>query len=248
MRRGASADCYAHFERDGQPCTGSGDGVDRTQWADVDECFQGACGTWTDVDTVINSEAERLQWVASDAFVTGQGCSECSGMYPMYLAADPIEQHTGADSVGGVLAHGVLSSFNGIHSYMAWRNPAMYYTGIRMDTTTRGLGGMTPPSGNMGDMRGRALFMSKVGTCSVGGQWSNQQCSTYQCTNGAACTAADNHIEIRSEAEYAVTGFSKIQVFVPQPTVTVSGVRTHSTRQYTAEPISVTQNYYTDRQ
>ena len=62
------------------------------------------------------------------------------------------------------------------------------------------------------------------------------------------CTAADNHIEIRSESQILVTGFSKIQVFIPQPTVTVSGVRTHSTRQYTAEPISVAQPYYTDRQ
>jgi len=91
----------------------------------------------------------------------------------------------------------------------------------------------------MGDMRGRALFMSKVGTCAAPNQWGG---------GAATCTAADNHIEIRSESQILVTGFSKIQVFIPQPTVTVSGVRTHSTRQYTAEPISVAQPYYTDRQ
>jgi len=73
----------------------------------TDMCYQGSCGTWTDVDTVINSEAERLQWVASDPFVNSQTCSECSGQYPMYLAADPLEQSTGADSVGGASAQAI---------------------------------------------------------------------------------------------------------------------------------------------
>ena len=51
-------DCYAHFERDGQPCD---DGNPATA---NDQCYQGACGDWMDVSTVISSEAERLQWVA----------------------------------------------------------------------------------------------------------------------------------------------------------------------------------------
>jgi len=46
-----------------------------------------------------------------------------------------------------------MSSLNGIHSYLRWRNPAIYYTGIRMDIqpayAINPLGGMDPPSGNV---------------------------------------------------------------------------------------------------
>ena len=48
---------------------------------------------------------------------------------------------------------------------------------------------------------------------------------------------------IRSENQVQVDGYSKMQVFVASPSVTVSNVQTHSSRSYVAEPINEFQPY-----
>ena len=59
-----------------------------------------------DIDTVINSEAERLQWIANDPFVTDQECHECTqGQFPMYLALDISQNQRPA---AGDLGHGAV--------------------------------------------------------------------------------------------------------------------------------------------
>ena len=200
-----------------------------------DQCYHGACGAWMDIDTTIVSEQERLQWVAADDWIEGQGCTECEQQYPMYLALDVDQQRRReGETVGGTtLGHGAGSIENGVYSFMRWKHPELYFTDWKVDQ-----------SDSMGDMRGRALFVSKVGSCASAGQFNRYQCSAHQCgANGQGCTAADNHLEVRSENQFEVTGYSRMQVFVPTPTVRVSNVRTHSTRSYVAEPINVQQPY-----
>ena len=59
---------------------------------------------------------------------------------------------------------------------------------------------------------------------------------------GGAGSRSGGHVAIRSENQYQVDGYSKMQVFVASP-VTVSNVQTHSTRSYVAEPINEFQPY-----
>ena len=181
----------------------------------------------------MNSEAERLAWVASDPWVTSQDCEECfpqggsraQTQYPMYLALDEGQQRL-------ELGHGGLAPHKAVNSYMKWKHPELYYMAWRVD-----------PSDNVGDMRGRALFISKIGSCGVRGQF-----HTNGLGRNEGCSEADDILQIRSENQMQLDGYSKMQVFVPSPTVSVSNVRTHSTRQYSAEPINVLQPFYTDRQ
>ena len=245
------ADCYMRLDLDGAPCD---DGNPQTQG---DQCYQGACGSWMEVDTTVASEQERLQWVESDPFVNTQTCTECEQQFPMYLALDISQQQE--SELTGHLGHGPvrprvpfgppfarllgrllgrqcapchfshgrhfvsqLSVTNVVYSYMRWKHPDIHFSAWRVD-----------PSGLAGDMRGRALFMSKSGGCAAYGQWGG----------AGSCSGDDANVAIRSESQYQVDGYSKMQVFVASPSVTVSNVQTHSTRSYVAEPINEFQPY-----
>ena len=111
---------------------------------------------------------------------------------------------------------------NVVYSYMRWKHPDIHFSAWRVD-----------PQGLVGDMRGRALFMSKSGGCAAYGQWGG----------AGSCSGDDANVAIRSESQYQVDGYSKMQVFVASPSVTVSNVQTHSTRSYVAEPINEFQPY-----
>eukprot|EP01050_Picozoa_sp_SAG11_P013638 SAG11_NODE_1607_length_4590_cov_2.099978_4_plen_154_part_00 len=54
-------DCYMHLELDGQPCN---DGNDNTA---VDECFQGACGSWTVIGSSIGDDEQAVYQMMSQS-------------------------------------------------------------------------------------------------------------------------------------------------------------------------------------
>ena len=109
-----------------------------------------------------------------------------------------------------------LSVTNAVYSFMQWKHPDIHFSSWRVN-----------PADNQGDMRGRALFMSRSGDCAGYGQWVGSSCS--------------DGVGIRSENQVQLDGYSKMQVFVPTPSVTISNVQTHSTRSYVAEPINEAQ-------
>ena len=240
-----------HFERDGASCTPAWPGSGPIHGLDMYECHQGACGTWVDVETIVNSEAERLEWVASDPWVDSQSCHDCwpqgtpreqrtaaqQANYPMYLNLNPQEQMTATAENPDGYGHGSGSVANAVHSFMRWKHPELHYQGWRVDEADR-----VP-----GDMRGRALIVSKSGACAQVGQFGSLQCTQWQCQNGQGCAddPDNNHLQIRSENQIPLSGYSKMQVFVPSASVQISNVRTHSTRQYEAAPVNVGQPYCT---
>jgi len=73
--------------------------------ATVEECQ----GTWVEIDTMIESDADRLEWV-SDAGVAEQSCHECSGTWPKYLSA-----------MAGTA-----------ESFMHWKHPEIKFTNWRL--------------------------------------------------------------------------------------------------------------------
>ena len=111
-----------------------------------DQCFQGVCGSWVTIPTVINSEAERLEWVNSDPAVSNQECVECSGQYPMYLALRGGQQTCPAGALTveqGCLGHGLGSVWAGVYSWiMHYKGPDFHFTSWRQ-----------PVGADMGDMR-----------------------------------------------------------------------------------------------
>jgi hypothetical protein len=172
----------------------------------------------------------------SDPWVTTESCAECypngataaEAQYPMYLALNKVQQETQtADGAG--LGHGSGSVESAVYSFMKWKHPEINFMSWKVDAAD-----------SVGDKRGAALFVTTVGTCSTPDQFGGYTTS--------ACEAGDNVLQIRSENQIQVDGYSKMQVFVPSSSVTVSNVRTHSSKQYVAEPMAVNQPYYTDRQ
>ena len=214
-------------------------------WQSSDQCFQGVCGSWVTIPTVINSEAERLEWVNSDPAVSNQECVECSGQYPMYLALRGGQQTCPADALTveqGCLGHGLGSVWAGVYSWiMHLKGPDFHFTSWRQ-----------PVGADMGDMRGRALFVSKSGACAGVGQWGDQGRGghgAWDSSGNGGCQAGStqNQLAVRSEAEFAVNGYSAVEVFVPNNDVKITNVVSHSTRAYTAAPITIGQPFYTDR-
>ena len=174
------ADCYMHLERDATPCNDGDDSNNRAGVGTSDQCYQGSCGSWQRVDTVINTEAERLQWAqAAGLPAVGQDCFECSGQLPYYLAL------TGS---GG---HGAGSSVGVFNSYMAWRYPNMQFSA--WSTTI-------DPAGNMGPLPGQGLILSKNYACGMAtaNQWGDAGAGGHSSVGGD-CTDADNVLHIRSE-------------------------------------------------
>ena len=210
-----------------------------------DQCYQGTCGTWVTIPTVIESEAERLAWVAADPNIENSQCFECSNQYPMYLSLQGGIQNcpAGATTVAdGCLGHGAGVVWAGVYSYMQWRHPDLHFTAWRRTA-----------GDNVGDMRGRALFVSKSGECAGVGQWGDDGRGGHgQSQSGGEaqlCRAGTtaNQLSVRSEAQFEVDGFSQMEVFVPANEVSIMNVATHSTRSYEAAPITIGQPFYTDR-
>lgn len=159
--------------------------------------------------------------------------------YPMYLAlGGGSTSQTGAASTGVVVPEGGLGYGHGagavnraVYSYMRWRHPDIFFTDYRIEQQD-----------NVGDMRGRSLMIGRGGGCGGIGQYG----AAY---NGMTCTGpTGDSLMIRSENQVQVDGYSKMQVFVPSPSVSVSNVQTHSAHAYSAEPITLHQPYYIDRQ
>lgn len=183
-----------------------------------DVCFQGACGSWVRIDTTIASEDDRMDWVNSQPFLD-TGCTECDGA-PYTLALD---------ASGG---HGLGSVAAGVNSYMFWRHPDLNFVSW-----------YAPDEGSAGDQTGHALFMSKFGSCAGAEQWGdNGQGGSSQ---APGCEDADNHLQIRSENQQAVTGYNFMYVFVPAHANQITNVVTHSQNQYIAGAINKFQPYYT---
>ena len=218
-------DCYMHLERDMTPCNDGDDSNNREGVGTSDQCFQGACGSWQRIETVINSEAERQQWL-QHAGIEATDCNECTGEFPYYLAL------TGS---GG---HGPLSSTAVFSSFMAWKHPDIPYTAYSSTID---------PSGNQGNMPGRALFISKNNACGNQGQWGDAGAGGHGALNNG-CSGADNAIRIRSETQAEnLDGWAWIYVFVPAHEVTITNVVTHSSANYVAAPVALYQPYYVDR-
>jgi hypothetical protein len=99
-------------------------------------------------DATIASEQDRLAW-AKAVGITDTGCNECEQTYPMYLALDTSQQNHKED--GAQLGHGAGSVLAIVNSWMSYKHPDvqwMYYRPVA--------------DANMGDMRGRALFMVRA--------------------------------------------------------------------------------------
>jgi hypothetical protein len=211
-----AVDCYADMGKDGAMCDDHSSGTKK------DECYQGACGTWINVPTVVGSEAERLAWATHEKKVSGKylkQCGECTdrktniNQWPKYLALSPKADH----------GHGMAATNAAVHSYLDWKGKGkVHWTAWR-----------APDAAKMGDMRSRALFMSAGGSsCVVQGEQYQADCRSLM---------------IRSENQVAVEGYKYIEVFVPVDPVKISNIKTHSKLSYVAEPIAVGQPYYTDR-
>ena len=97
--------------------------------------------------------------------------------------------------------HGSGSVANAVHSFMRWKHPELHYQGWRVDEADR-----VP-----GDMRGRALIVSKSGACAQVGQFGSLQCTQWQCQNGQGCAddPDNNPLQIRSENQIPLSGYSK---------------------------------------
>ena len=113
-----ATDCYNDMSQDGAMCD------DRDPSTPTDECYQGACGSWVMVESIISSEADRLAWAQADPTIGptfAQNCYECGdrtempsgpagpapGTYPKYLALDPSGDH----------GHGQASTNRVVHSW-----------------------------------------------------------------------------------------------------------------------------------
>lgn len=186
--------------------------------------------------TVINSEAERLAWVASEPNIENTECIECSGQFPMYLAGNGGQMQGHPNDNGDELGHGLGSVWRAIYSYIKWKKgPNFAFTSWRRSAAN-----------DMGPLTGQALFVSKSGACGSVDQWNDQGRGGHGQT-AAGCSAVENQLAVRSENQYQINGYSVIEVFVPANQVSITNVVTHSTGAYTAEPIAVGQPFYTDR-
>ena len=43
----------------------------------MDECYQGACGNWITIESVINTEEDRRAWARSESFVSDEMVEQC---------------------------------------------------------------------------------------------------------------------------------------------------------------------------
>lgn len=172
------------------------------------------------VDTTVASEQERLAF-AQAIGITNTACTECSGQYPMYLALDRSQQ-------GGSLGHGEGSVYAVVNQWMSYKYPNMnwmYYRNV--------------PECNVGDMRGRALIVSKSGACATESQWTDEGMGGARATGegcdgsnaevcvaekpGALCSRAADltvsardilQLQLRSENQIQQDGYSCMEVFV----------------------------------
>jgi hypothetical protein len=227
-----------HMDRDYSPCN------DHNRTTSNDMCYRGACGSWVDVPTVIQNEADRQSWIHHEQFVDTGGCTECNPVnnpasFPMYLALDATQN-------GGPQGHGAGSVQAAVYSYMRWRYPDTHFTDWRIPVLPDGH--TADPSANLGDLRGRALIISKFGSCAGGDQWQDAGAGGVQRPPG--CSGADNHLQIRSENQIPLNGYNRMQVFIPTHETTVSNVQApHSPTPagYVPGAIHVNQPIYTDQ-
>jgi hypothetical protein len=227
-------DCYMHLERDATPCNDGDDSNNREGAGQSDQCFQGSCGSWQRIDTVINSEPERVEFAQFLGLPpSAQDCFECSGQLPYYLAL------TGS---GG---HGIGSSIGIFNAFMAWKHPDLPFSAWST---------AIDPAGNMGPLPGQGLILSKNYACGSVNQWGDAGAGGHGNVGGNCGVtnngAEDNILHVRSEnnpGENPFDSWSYVYVFVPAHEVEITNVVTHSTATYVAAPVALYQPYYVDR-
>ena len=107
--------CFGRSDRDNVPCD------DNNPATHGDHCFEGFCGGWLSVPSVIWSEAEREDWIEHDGgapCIAGETVSRCGGHGTTGGVGGTVQDHTGVCAgddgnlplCGGCAAGGVDNS------------------------------------------------------------------------------------------------------------------------------------------